>query len=54
VWVVSFDFVDETMQYVQEGVIYATIGQDPSLKATTRPSACTTSWLLRCCRSAAR
>ena len=29
VWVVSFDFVDETMQYVQEGVIYATIGQDP-------------------------
>ncbi len=29
VQVVSFDFVDETMQYVQEGVIYATIGQDP-------------------------
>jgi ribose transport system substrate-binding protein len=29
VWVVSFDFVDETMQYVQEGVIYATIGQNP-------------------------
>lgn len=29
IWVVSFDFVDETMQYVQEGVIYATIGQDP-------------------------
>ncbi len=27
--VVSFDFVDETMQYVQEGVIYGTIGQDP-------------------------
>ena len=29
VWVVSFDFVDETMQYVKDGVIYATIGQDP-------------------------
>ena len=29
VWVVSFDFVDETMEYVQKGVIYATIGQDP-------------------------
>ncbi len=29
VWVVSFDFVDETMQYVQSGVIYATIGQNP-------------------------
>jgi ribose transport system substrate-binding protein len=29
VWVVSFDFVDETMGYVQDGVIYATIGQDP-------------------------
>ena len=29
VWVVSFDFVDETMQAVQDGVIYATIGQDP-------------------------
>jgi len=29
VWVVSFDFVDETMEYVQSGVIYATIGQDP-------------------------
>ncbi len=29
VWVVSFDFVDETMQYVQDGVIYATIGQNP-------------------------
>lgn len=27
--VVSFDFVDETMQFVQEGVINATIGQDP-------------------------
>ena len=27
--VVSFDFVDETMEYVQDGVIYATIGQDP-------------------------
>ena len=27
--VVSFDFVDETMQYVQKGVISATIGQDP-------------------------
>jgi ribose transport system substrate-binding protein len=26
---VSFDFVDETMQYVQKGVIDATIGQDP-------------------------
>jgi methyl-accepting chemotaxis protein/ribose transport system substrate-binding protein len=26
---VSFDFVDETMEYVQEGVIYATIGQNP-------------------------
>jgi ABC-type sugar transport system substrate-binding protein len=29
VWVVSFDFVDETMQFVKDGVIYATIGQDP-------------------------
>jgi len=29
VQVVSFDFVDETMQYVKDGVIYATIGQDP-------------------------
>ena len=29
VWVVSFDFVEETMEYVQDGVIYATIGQDP-------------------------
>ncbi len=29
VWVVSFDFVDETMEYVQKGVIYGTIGQDP-------------------------
>ena len=29
VWVVSFDFVDETMEYVQQGVIYATIGQNP-------------------------
>ena len=29
VWVVSFDFVDETMEFVQKGVIYATIGQDP-------------------------
>jgi ABC-type sugar transport system substrate-binding protein len=29
VWVVSFDFVDETMLAVQDGVIYATIGQDP-------------------------
>jgi len=29
VWVVSFDFVEETMQFVQDGVIYATIGQDP-------------------------
>ena len=29
VQVVSFDFVDETMQYVQDGVIYATIGQNP-------------------------
>ena len=27
--VVSFDFVEETMQYVQKGVISATIGQDP-------------------------
>jgi ABC-type sugar transport system substrate-binding protein len=27
--VVSFDFVDETMTYVQKGVIYGTIGQDP-------------------------
>ncbi len=26
---VSFDFVDETMQYVKAGVIDATIGQDP-------------------------
>ena len=29
VQVVSFDFVDETMQYVQKGVIDGTIGQDP-------------------------
>ena len=29
VWVVSFDFVEETMEYVQDGVILATIGQDP-------------------------
>ncbi len=29
VQVVSFDFVDETMAYVQSGVIYGTIGQDP-------------------------
>jgi ribose transport system substrate-binding protein len=29
VQVVSFDFVDETMAYVQKGVIYGTIGQDP-------------------------
>ncbi len=29
VHMVSFDFVDETMQYVQSGVIDATIGQDP-------------------------
>lgn len=29
VWVVSFDFVDETMEYVRDGVIYATIGQNP-------------------------
>ena len=27
--IVSFDFVEETMQYVQKGVISATIGQDP-------------------------
>ncbi len=29
VQVVSFDFVEETMQFVDKGVIYATIGQDP-------------------------
>jgi ABC-type sugar transport system substrate-binding protein len=29
VWVVSFDFVDETVAYVKNGVIYGTIGQDP-------------------------
>ncbi len=29
VHVVSFDFVDETMEYVQKGVIYATLGQNP-------------------------
>ena len=29
VQVVSFDFVDETMAYVQTGVIYGTIGQGP-------------------------
>jgi len=29
VHVVSFDFVDETMQYVKKGVIDGTIGQDP-------------------------
>jgi ribose transport system substrate-binding protein len=29
VQVISFDFVDETMAYVQKGVIYGTIGQDP-------------------------
>jgi len=33
VWVVSFDFVDETMAYVQTGVIYGTIGQDPAERA---------------------
>jgi ribose transport system substrate-binding protein len=27
--VISFDFVDETMEYVEKGVIYATIGQNP-------------------------
>ena len=27
--VISYDFVDETMQYVKKGVIYATLGQDP-------------------------
>ncbi len=27
--VISFDFVDETMEFVQKGVISATIGQDP-------------------------
>ena len=27
--VVSFDFVDETMEFVKKGVISATIGQDP-------------------------
>jgi ABC-type sugar transport system substrate-binding protein len=27
--IVSFDFVDETMRYVQKGVINATIGQNP-------------------------
>lgn len=26
---VSFDFVEETMEFVQKGVIYGTIGQDP-------------------------
>ncbi len=26
---VSFDFVDETMEYVKKGVITGTIGQDP-------------------------
>lgn len=29
VHMISFDFVDETMQYVQKGVIDGTIGQDP-------------------------
>jgi ribose transport system substrate-binding protein len=29
VQVVSFDFVDETMALVKDGVIYGTIGQDP-------------------------
>jgi ABC-type sugar transport system substrate-binding protein len=29
VQLVSFDFVDETMEFVKKGVIYATIGQDP-------------------------
>ena len=29
VQVISFDFVDETMAYVNKGVIYGTIGQDP-------------------------
>ena len=29
VQVVSFDFVDETMRCVKDGVIYGTIGQDP-------------------------
>ena len=27
--VISFDFVNETMEYVQKGVIYATLGQNP-------------------------
>ena len=27
--VISFDFVDETMEYVQKGVVSGTIGQDP-------------------------
>ncbi len=29
VWVVSFDMVDETMQFVKSGTIYATIALDP-------------------------
>ena len=29
VHVISFDFVNETMEFVQKGVIYATIGQNP-------------------------
>ncbi len=29
VQVISFDFVEETMEYVQKGVIYGTIGQNP-------------------------
>jgi len=26
---ISYDFVDETMEYVQKGIIYGTVGQDP-------------------------
>lgn len=29
VQIISFDFVEETMEYVQKGVIYGTIGQNP-------------------------
>ena len=31
---ISFDFVDETMEYVQKGVISATIGQGPVCPGT--------------------
>jgi len=52
VQVVSFDFVDETMLLVQDGVIYGTIGQDPFAQGHDRRSACITSWWEESCRNA--